>query len=384
MKKIPYKEIAIKSSNFNFSRLLKKYNSPNSNLYFTICICLFIFIILILIINDIVLIKIIKKNSINLENKKEVHVNHTNINFEDEFFRINEVKQQIEAKHLINIDTITCDGKINIGNSLIQLNNLINICVSIHCKNIISPKGLENIIKNPIVNQKYNITILPNIYEKSMNIDIKLGFVIAYFFHYWKKFHEMRLNIIKEEVFKNIPKYNANPDDIYFNIRSGDIFSNMINRNYGQPPLCFYQKIIDKKKYKNYYILSNGHENPVVDELIKKYPIIGYIHGSVEYDISVLVNAYNLALPVSTFPLTLIRLNSNLKNVYIYDIIDYNLRDANYTIFRMIPTKNYIEKIKRKWKNSKEQLDLMITENCTNNELLPYMFENKNKRFVDF
>ena len=158
----------------------------------------------------------------------------------------------------------------------------------------------------------------------------------------------------------------------------------MINRNYGQPPLCFYQKIIDKKKYKNYYILSNGHENPVVDELIKKYPIIGYIHGSVEYDISVLVNAYNLALPVSTFPLTLIRLNSNLKNVYIYDIIDYNLRDANYTIFRMIPTKNYIEKIKRKWKNSKEQLDLMITENCTNNELLPYMFENKNKRFVDF
>lgn len=97
-----------------------------------------------------------------------------------------------------------------------------------------------------------------------------------------------------------------------------------------------------------------------------------------------LVNAYNLALPVSTFPLTLIRLNSNLKNVYIYDIIDYNLRDANYTIFRMIPTKNYIEKIKRKWKNSKEQLDLMITENCTNNELLPYMFENKNKRFVDF
>ena len=205
-----------------------------------------------------------------------------------------------------------------------------------------------------------------------------------YFFRYRKKFHEMRLNIIQEEVLKNIPKYNASPDDIYFNIRSGDIFSYAINKNYGQPPLCFYQKIIDKKKFKNYYILSNGHENPVVDMLIKKYSSIKYIHGSVEYDISVIVNAYNLALPVSTFPLALIRLNSNLKSVYIYDIIDYNLRDANYTIFRMKPTKNYIEKIQRKWNNTREQLDLMITENCKDNDLLPFIFEDENKKFVDF
>ena len=217
-----------------------------------------------------------------------------------------------------------------------------------------------------------------------MNIDIKLNSGNIYFFRYRKRFHEMRLNIIQNEVFKNIPKYKANPDDIYFNIRSGDIFLNAIHRNYGQPPLCFYQKIIDKKKFKNYYILSNGHENPVVDMLIKKYPSIKYIHGSVEYDISVIVNAYNLALPVSTFPLTLIRLNKNKKSVYIYDIIDYNLRDANYTIFRMKPSKHYIKKIKRKWKNTGEQLNLMITENCTDNDLLPFIFKDENKKFVDF
>ena len=60
----------------------------------------------------------------------------------------------------------------------------------------------------------------------------------------------MRLSIIKEEVFKNIPKYKASPDDMYFNIRSGDIFLNVNNANYGQPPLCFYQKIIEKKNTK--------------------------------------------------------------------------------------------------------------------------------------
>ena len=30
----------------------------------------------------------------------------------------------------------------------------------------------------------------------------------------------------------------------YNNIRSGDIFLNVNSKNYAQPPLCFYQKII--------------------------------------------------------------------------------------------------------------------------------------------
>ena len=94
----------------------------------------------------------------------------------------------------------------------------------------------------------------------------------------------MRLWIIREEVLNNIPKYVANQNDLYINIRSGDIFVNAINRNYAQPPLCFYQNIIDKNNYDNIFILSNGHENPVVDELLKLYNTIKYIHGSVEDD----------------------------------------------------------------------------------------------------
>lgn len=151
MKKISYKEIDIKNSNLNFSRILEKQNSFSSNLYFTKCKTLFIFMIMILIINDIILVTIIKKISINLKNKND---EHTNINLEDEFFQIKEVRQQIEAKNLININTITCGGNANIGNSLIMLNNLINICENIHCKNIVSPQGLKKIIKNPIVSKK--------------------------------------------------------------------------------------------------------------------------------------------------------------------------------------------------------------------------------------
>ena len=108
----------------------------------------------------------------------------------------------------------------------------------------------------------------------------------------------MRLSVIRDEVFKNIPKYKANPNDLYINIRSGDIFLNAINPHYSQPPLCFYKKIILNNKFNKIFILSNGHENPVVDKLLKMYKTIKYIHGSIEFDISVIVNAYNFVMPV--------------------------------------------------------------------------------------
>ena len=84
---------------------------------------------------------------------------------------------------------------------------------------------------------------------------------------------------------------------------------------------------VNDNNYKGIYILSNGRENPVVDELIKLYPYIKFNHGSLLTDISLLVNAYNLVIPISTFAFTLINLNNNLKKLYYYDLLFklYNL-----------------------------------------------------------
>ena len=51
-------------------------------------------------------------------------------------------KKQIIRNNITNIETIY-GGNGNIGNTLIMLNNLINICEKIKCINIICPKGLE-------------------------------------------------------------------------------------------------------------------------------------------------------------------------------------------------------------------------------------------------
>ena len=135
-----------------------------------------------------------------------------------------------------------------------------------------------------------------------MKIDIELGVGLLFFFRFKKKKKEMRLRIIREEIFNNIPKYNADPNDLIIKMRAGDIFLTNFSPNYAQPPLCFYQKIINENNFKKIYILSNGHENPVIDKLMKLYSKIRYIEGKLVEAISIIVNCYNLVLPVSTFP----------------------------------------------------------------------------------
>ena len=309
------------------------------------------------------------------DGKKNNSVLITNIDLNDEFFQLQEVKEQIYKNNLTYITTIS-GGAGNVGNSLLMLNNLINICEKIKCRNIIAPFGLKKIIKNPIIYKKYNITIYPESFRNKTTIDILLSVITSYYFYYRKKRHEMRLSIIREEVLNNVPKYISYPNDLYINIRSGDIFIDKIHPYYSQPPLCFYQKIINDNNYNNIYLLSNGHENPVVNALLKIYPKIIYIHGPVEKDISVLINAYNLVMPISTFPIAIITLNNNLKNLYIYEIINYSFQKGNYIIHKMKPSIKYEKIMKRKWKNTRDQLDLMIKEECFNSSLKSYSAKN--------
>jgi hypothetical protein len=129
------------------------------------------------------------------------------------------------------------------------------------------------------------------------------------------------------------------------------------------------------------FLISNGHENPIVDILLKIYPQIIFIHGTILEDASVLINIYNLILPVSSFPYSLIRMNNNLRKIYIYDIMvekekvfwyttDYYLKSDKLDIYKMKPSLRYEKEMKGKWKNTKEQLNLMINESCLNSSLV--------------
>jgi hypothetical protein len=52
--------------------------------------------------------------------------------------------------------------------------------------------------------------------------------------------------------------------------------------------------------------------------------------------------------------------------MFVYPLINYNFKDENFTVYKMEASQNYLNKIQRKWNNTKDQLDLMINENCSN------------------
>ena len=114
--------------------IFKTYNKANFIKLSSKKLYLFSIFIILIIINDSILISLFnrynKKNKLFLNpfNKDSNYspTNTTNIDFNDEFFQIPQVQNQIYDKNLDYIETISSEGG-QIGNALIMLNNLIII-----------------------------------------------------------------------------------------------------------------------------------------------------------------------------------------------------------------------------------------------------------------
>ena len=188
---------------------------------------------------------------------------------------------------------------------------------------------------------------------------------------------QLRLNLIKDEIKKNLPKVEINPDDLYIHIRSGDIFRPGHHPFYAQPPLCFYKNIINNFKFNNIYIIAENKNNPVIDKLLKQFPNIIYKQQDLSIDIAYLSNCYNLVASVSSFISVLVKFNDNLKKYFEYNIYrnsekfvhlhhDFYYFPMNFTIYRMEPSINYKNEM-FVFKNEDNQYKLMIDEICTTN-----------------
>ena len=132
---------------------------------------------------------------------------------------------------------------------------------------------------------------------------------------------QVRIHLIKEEFLRNLPKVNINNNSLYIHIRGGDVFGNNPLSTLGQPPLCFYERIINTNNFKYIFIVSMDKKNVIVNALINKYKNIIYYHNNFEYDASLLSHAFNIVAATSTFSMSSIKLNDNLKNLWEFDSI---------------------------------------------------------------
>ena len=282
-------------------------------------------------------------------------------------------------KNITKINKLFITNTIAFGNTLLCLNNVIYYCEILGCKNIYLNSSNNWHIKSNIISNKTQISIRlsPKINckgRKTLCIPFEGGLCLNPLVIKQK----LRFNIIKNEIKRNLPKVNIKPKDLYIHIRCGNIFQNEFNPSYSQPPLCFYQKILKNFKFENIYIISGSNNSPVIPKLLEQYPNIIFKNNSLELDFAYLSNAYNLVGSVSSFLITAIKFNDNLKKYWEYDIYrktekflhlhhDIYKFPRTFTIYKMYPSKRYKNEM-FSWRKDEDQLTLLINEKCLNSK----------------
>lgn len=291
---------------------------------------------------------------------------------------LKELQKKNHIKILSKISSVYVDNPFRFGNSMVLLNNLLYYCEILNITEIYLNAEKNWPISQNFISNKINISLISG---KDINSLFRNFFILEpeniYFQRVFKT--EIRINYLKNEIKKNLPKIKVNSNDLFIHIRSGDIFKYKLNKNnanYAQPPLCFYQTIINNFNFTNIFIISENKENPIIDILIKKFPKIKFNKNNIELDIAILSNAYNIVGSISSFFTTLIIINDNLKNVWEFehymlsekylhlhhDIYKYPF---TFSIYKMNPSLKYKTEM-FPWRNSKKQIEVLLNDECEN------------------
>ena len=169
---------------------------------------------------------------------------------------------------------------------MIDINNIMNYCEALGCKNIYLNQSYNWHIKNTIITKKYNISLIDGSKIDCNDptvacVSIKNLFWIRPFII----FPEIKFNILKDEIKRNLPSVKINPKDLYIHIRSGNIFKRA-HPFYAQPPFCFYQKVLENFKFRKIYIIAVNDNNPMIKKLLTEFPNISYKKNSLVLDMS--------------------------------------------------------------------------------------------------
>jgi len=154
------------------------------------------------------------------------------------------------------------------------------------------------------------------------------------------------------------------PDEntLIINIRSGrDIFRQQPppQDDYMQPPLSFYQKIIESHNYRNCLIVTEqARANPVIAALLTWDSNVQIKeHTTVHSDIFTLLNAHHLVIAHSSFSWILAQMSKKLRVLHQWNL--FPVRGIDDFIINTYEVKNYIEP--GTWCASADQLARMIS-----------------------
>ena len=256
----------------------------------------------------------------------------------------------------------------NFGNHLLQLSGALK--VAIETQSILAYPANKLIPENIFDfrdNNNYNCDLLvrscffyhdecfqyPLIYDQERrNISIK--YILPLLKNKCNETLKSDLEIISETT-------------LVINVRSGDIFREDYDseeatksgiKNYVQPPLSFYRRIIDKFNYEDILIITQpDNKNPVVSELLKLYDIKLHEHTNPLNDFIMLMNAKNLVTCHSSFSWFSALMSTNLK--VLHQPASFSIKGVKDFDIYSYYVNNYIKH--GEWKPTVENFNIMIT-----------------------
>ena len=151
--------------------------------------------------------------------------------------------------------------------------------------------------------------------------------------------------------------------------RSGDAFSDRPHPGLGQPPLSFYQLVIDHEKPEKVILVFENKANPVIDGVIAHLEAVAipYSIQSANFreDLGVLLAARSLITANGTLSEALLMLSPHLQRWISYSRdseLYFRSRPIRDIVRVMDSSEDYSSRIlKGNWRNSPEQRKLMMS-----------------------
>ncbi|MBC8442879.1 MAG: hypothetical protein H8D80_01680 [Proteobacteria bacterium] len=249
-----------------------------------------------------------------------------------------------------------------LGNSLVQLCNAINVGIQKKSKILMPKIGTCNDAFDLLKD-------IPNLdFRKGIDCGKTLE---SKFFFSSECFDYLMTNRERREILQNyifphlklVDSDSVSDDTLVIHIRSGDIFGGWTHKNYAQPPLSYYKKIIEEEKPSDVLIITQPDKrNPCIKKLLSWDSNIKVQCGTLREDVSAILKARKLVIGFGTFGWMLSMLSGRIHNLYCPTVCT-DLFDSFYHVspfhIKRYDFENYIKM--GNWENTECQREMMIS-----------------------
>jgi len=256
---------------------------------------------------------------------------------------------------------------IQLGNSLIQLCNAINVGIETKSKVTMPVFGTCSDAFDMLKDvPDFDFKQISYQEDSACNEELESKFFFKEEAFDYTLTNDQRRELLQKYIYPHLKLTdveNITDKTLVIHIRSGDIFGGWIHKDYVQPPLSFYKKIITETNSSDILIVTQKDKtNPCIDGLLSWNPNIRLQTGSLREDVSTILKARKLVIGFGSFGWMLSLMSDNIRSLFcpisVHDLISSSFDTSPFSIKRYTFDR-YIER--GNWQCTEDQKELMLT-----------------------